>query len=161
LATSLLNTVNCSAAPNCSVLNRSPCTTTSHTCGPCYPTYSGDAGDSNSKCVLLAAASPNNGRRYLTAHSCSSNRDCDGFHTCSMDGICTLPPKQCPADCSGHGTCVFVFKDSGLPTRDCRSGFSNCSAVCQCWNDFNMSSSCSVPNNVIVLKQSYRVAVRH
>ena len=61
---------------------------------------------------------------------------------------------------SGHGTCVFVTTDSGLPIRDCRSGFSNCSAVCRCWNDFNMSSSCSVPNNVIALKQSYRVAVR-
>eukprot|EP01032_Pedospumella_encystans_P039154 gene39154-biopygen1189 len=48
LGSYLLNEVDCSAAPDCSSLNRHACYRTANTCGECLSdTYVGDSGDSN------------------------------------------------------------------------------------------------------------------
>ena len=92
-------------------------------------------------------------------NSCNSNFDCtEKFYECE-NGICVLPQKQCLSGCSGQGECVFVKTDSGLPVSDCRVGYPDCSAICVCNSNFNLSSTCSVSNADLTLKQSYRVAL--
>src|SRR2546430_5453298 len=46
LSSYVLNTVNCSAAPNCTVLNRNECFRSPHTCGECLSaSFIGLTGD--------------------------------------------------------------------------------------------------------------------
>jgi hypothetical protein len=53
--TSTVNRVNCSAAPNCTTLHRSDCSSTANTCGPCLSArgYVGIAGHSNEACISI------------------------------------------------------------------------------------------------------------
>ena len=53
LAVSLVNTVNCTAAPNCTELNRFKCATFDNTCGSCLSSEMlGEWGDSNEPCFF-------------------------------------------------------------------------------------------------------------
>lgn len=46
-----INKVDCSGAPNCTLLNREDCSSHPHTCGACLEDYLGTAGYHNSKCA--------------------------------------------------------------------------------------------------------------
>ena len=110
-ATSLLNRIDCSKAPNCTALHRQACSSQLNTCGGCMATYIGDSGAGNSACIdessLLAPANPNR------TTSCEATTDCVGFEVCeATNSSCVVPLKSCPtagdSECSDHGTCTYV-----------------------------------------------------
>ena len=166
---SVLNTVNCSAAPDCVILSRRVCSQTPHTCGPCLSGYVGDEGDANSRCVptsavfswTMSGSSSNtdvNANANVTEQSCSSTNDCDIWSTCSGDGQCQRLLKQCiDPDCSGHGACSFVNNLDGyvLVGGICRQGNSTCSAVCSCVDGF-VGGDCSATAAEMAAKQQIR-----
>jgi hypothetical protein len=98
----VLNAVNCTAAPDCAVLNRNPCAKTDGQCGPCLTGYVGDAGDRNTLCVLPSTP---------TAMS---------------------TPKDCGSNCSFHGECTHVSRITGARLGSCRLADTNCDAICMC-----------------------------
>ena len=109
-ASSVLNTVNCSLAPNCLALHRNRCSSVAHTCGSCLTGFLGEASDRNTLCVdavtVFATSS-------LTAQSakqtkCQITADCPVQSVCGVDKKCYLPSKACPGYCSGQGVCVYV-----------------------------------------------------
>eukprot|EP01034_Spumella_vulgaris_P030758 gene30758-38018_t len=51
----LINTVDCSGAANCTALNRVACLGTANTCGACLSSYVGDLGDKNTLCLSPAS----------------------------------------------------------------------------------------------------------
>eukprot|EP01042_Synura_sphagnicola_P009989 gene9989-12827_t len=55
--TTVVNYVDCSAAPNCTSLHRGSCQSTANTCGACYSSYlsTGSDGDDNSVCLSQSA----------------------------------------------------------------------------------------------------------
>lgn len=85
----------------CLSLNRLPCETTSHTCGPCYDDYVGVIGPHNSICYK------NDSDGLINA--------CNGtscpYGTCQADS-CIILSKSCPMSanetiCSNHGVCGY------------------------------------------------------
>jgi hypothetical protein len=133
---SAVNSVNCSAAPNCTLLHRSKCAAAVATCGPCLTGFSGVLGESNIACYNSTSSSSSSsrkrslnaaedgggvlgfGRRMIsstlaTGDACVNSDDCEGFETCSTAGLCEMPSKTCPGSysdkfCSGNGDCVFM-----------------------------------------------------
>ena len=51
VASTILNTINCSTSLNCTNYNRQSCQHTSGICGACLPGYIGEAGDHNTICI--------------------------------------------------------------------------------------------------------------
>jgi hypothetical protein len=98
----VLNAVNCTAAPDCAVLNRNPCAKTDGHCGSCLVGYVGDAGDRNTLCVLPSTP---------TALS---------------------TPKDCGSNCSFHGECTHVSRITGARLGSCTLADTNCDAICMC-----------------------------
>ena len=49
-----VNKVDCSRAPNCTLLNREDCSSQPHTCGSCFVDFLGAAGYHNSRCAPAA-----------------------------------------------------------------------------------------------------------
>ena len=160
----LLNTVNCTLAPNCSSLNRLDCYRTAHTCGDCLSgDYVGEAGDSNERCVSVKSFERSDegatkNRALTTGGPCSSLGDCSGFEEC-VQGICTVPQKQCAGNCSSHGICTLVDDKFGTAVADCKVGASGCIAVCDCEEDYWGSETCSVDAQSLADKQFSRVAL--
>jgi hypothetical protein len=145
LMTSLLNrhSVNCSAAPNCTKLNRFSCRSTSHTCGPCRsPTYlsssssSGVSGDSNEMCYKLAEVSSATVSTVL---------------------------KRCQFDCSRpHGECVY-YSAAGQTNNNnrqrldsCFEGDLSCYSSCQCKEGYQLSPYCDISDEEIQKKIQLR-----
>jgi len=143
---------------NCTALHRRFDKWFVGSCGDCISNlFVGDSGPSIDKCVSTSQFKRKDAgsRRSLLSFKCVSSSDCEGFEICSS-GICVVPLKRCQADCSGRGKCSYIVKDSGIPIADCRVGFSNCTAVCNCQSGYNMSSSCSTSNKDISRRQSIR-----
>jgi hypothetical protein len=114
LVSSLLNKANCSHAPNCSDLHRSPCSTTSHSCGSCLPSYfSTSSGDGNDQC-------------YQQLPPISVN------------------PKLCNFNCSSHGQCVYYSFTSGNRIDRCYQGDLSCYSACDCSLGYRLSTFCEV-----------------
>jgi hypothetical protein len=107
VASSVLNAVNCTAAPNCVALNRSPCQKTSGQCGTCLAGYVGDTGDRNTLCVLPSAPSAQ------------------------------TTPKECGRNCSSHGECVFLSRVTGATVRECTLADTLCEAACSCTDQYS------------------------
>jgi len=131
--TGSLNNGNCSVAPNCTALNRSPCTSVKNTCGPCLSGYLGLAGNANTAC----AASKN--FRNI-GESCSSSRIC--ISNLCVRGRCTSSAKECPHNCSGAGTCLF-YDANGERVDFCDSNSLYCQAKCTC-NGTRYGRECSL-----------------
>ena len=119
---SVVNSANCTLAPNCTLLHREKCASVDHTCGECSTGYSGVLGWSNIACYNSSSEgvasrrrlSEQREHRYLQT-SCTMDDDCEGFAVCMATtnfGFtsfhCAVPPKTCPNDCSGQGSCKFV-----------------------------------------------------
>ena len=139
LVSTILNTVNCSVAPNCSALNRQPCAKTPNTCGGCLSDiFVGDSGDSNTFCVPI--------RQYnstLSSTCAKTGQPCGGSGLC-LAGKCMVPSKRCPSDCSGHGQCGYFNADSGSLLSTCRVGDSRCVAQCICDAEYANSLLCNM-----------------
>lgn len=115
---SIINIANCSLAPNCLKLLRSPCSVVDHTCGPCLASSSivGAPGSSNEACVRVTAESsspPSLGK----VHTHGSLLDALSPVTSSkvaIDPALALSPIE-----SGGGRCDY---DS-----DCKAAWELCS----------------------------------
>ena len=128
VASSMLNFVDCSRAPNCTSLYRSTCQSTPSTCGSCLPKYIGASGDSNTPCVSSSR------RRLLTS---------------------TYPSKACTSSCSNHGTCKFIDLNTNVVVQSCTVVQSSCDAICFC-NDGYYGNSCSMDATDLLAKQAMR-----
>jgi hypothetical protein len=149
LVTGVLNAVDCSTAPNCSLIKRADCATKPNTCGSCLSGFVGEEGDSNSLCVNTTTFSDSPGT--LSSFKTSSWLAVSEDSTCSLDcGLwkhcetqfdqtqklfkqqCVKDSKQC-ADpvCSGHGACEFRSWNQ-KKALSCPIDSSSCSAVCIC-----------------------------
>jgi hypothetical protein len=153
-----LNTVNCSAAPNCTALNRFDCASTAHTCGPCFSSsYVGLSGDSNELCVHI---SDFNAVSVTGSGSCSKDADCGVWSTCDLiTKTCSPLPKGCPSNCSAaydNGVCAYeVVASQALLTdgKTCTMYDTYCAAVCVC-SDGWYGSDCSLTASQIAAKQA-------
>ena len=124
---------DCSAAPNCSILNRSSCSYLNNTCGQCLSGYVGISGDANSNCLISSATNVDNS-------NCLQNTEC-------ISGSCILQrcvdvSKSCPLNCSGHGNCLS-YDAMRLPLQFCSYSNSSCSAACTCESNY-FGNSCSL-----------------
>jgi hypothetical protein len=108
VGSSVLNAVNCSAAPSCASLNRNPCRKTSGQCGACFDGFLGDGGDRNTPCVAFTAPP----EQLVTAKSCAFN-------------------------CTGHGQCTFVSKVTGATVSKCTLADTDCDATCDCVDNYS------------------------
>ena len=132
---SVLNSVDCSSAPDCAMLHRSSCLATSHTCGPCLPggAYVGQVGDSNYPCVSVASLN-----KASAPLSCMASQDCGGWQLCdNKTNKCFTPAKTCDHTCFKHGSCAFASIVTGAALSECSMSDTSCQAVCSCSPGFN------------------------
>jgi hypothetical protein len=108
VGSSVINAVNCTAAPNCAALNRYSCRRTSGLCGGCLQGFAGDGGDRNTLCVSLTAPPS-----QLAA------------------------TKGCAYNCSGHGQCTFVDRVTGDTIAKCTLENTDCDATCVCIDNYS------------------------
>jgi hypothetical protein len=108
VGSSVINAVNCTAAPDCAVLNRRSCRMTSGQCGACLDGFAGDAGDRNTLCVALTAPP-----------------------------VQLTTTKGCAFNCTGHGQCIFVSKVTGSPVAKCTLADTDCDATCACVDNYS------------------------
>ena len=141
-----LNSVNCSTPVNCFLLNRSPCSSTPNTCGPCFSTsLIGSPGDANTPCSsakLLRSVGVN----------CTSNDICASASCIS--GICQRALKSCPSNCSFNGKCIFYDHNLNIISA-CYFDDPSCIAVCSCADGY-AGQYCSVPSDQLNLTRSLR-----
>jgi len=126
LISTYLNTVNCSAAPNCDSQNRESCLVKDHTCGECKTGYGGVDGIGNTQCLNLTVLQA----RRKVGESCSVNIEC-ALSSC-IGGFCSEPLKTCIDDCSGFGTCMTEDLLGVLSLTDCAVTDLTCNKKCYC-----------------------------
>ena len=147
----IINSVNCTAAPNCPSLNRLPCSDTPATCGACLDGYYGVGGSSNLPCKR--------GSRRLQVPEavipqCTVSSDC-AFGFC-VKFTCVTTLKTCLYDCSGHGNCTTYDVASGASTGGlCLSSDANCRVFCSCHGAYS-GRSCSVLRSDALVPSSIR-----
>ena len=139
-----ISKVDCSKSPKCSSLNRNNCSTTVNTCGSCLPGFIGKSGDSNSICSPKYTSQrrlDSLSDHYDSTNSMSSlSSRLNKFNFKSNDISESL--KECrPANCSGHGTCLFYGADDE-PISTCYATTFTCQAQCKCEDDW-FGSDCS------------------
>jgi hypothetical protein len=118
----ILSDVNCSAAPDCTELNRSPCGGVAGTCGACLTLYPvGESGAANSACYSKNDTSGDDGLSYISLSS---------------------EDKKCPNDCSSAGVCTAYSADGG-EVASCSAGDALCRVRCDC-NEGAFGSVCSL-----------------
>jgi sugar lactone lactonase YvrE len=117
IASSLLNQPNCTLAPNCTQLNRFPCLSTGHTCGPCQISYfSSSTGDGNELCVKQVSD------RVITHQR----------------------RKECYLNCSSHGDCIYYSQVTGKRIDSCYDGDLSCYSSCSCDIGYKLSNYCEM-----------------
>jgi hypothetical protein len=117
IASSILNQPNCTVAPNCTQLNRFPCLSTSHTCGPCQISYfASSIGDGNELCV-----------KDLSDRVITSQRR-----------------KECYLNCSSHGDCIYYSQVTGKRIDSCFEGDLSCYSSCSCDVGYKLSTYCEM-----------------
>jgi hypothetical protein len=117
IASSLLNQPNCTLAPNCTKLNRFPCLSTSHTCGPCQISYfSSSIGDGNELCM-----------EQISDRVITNQRR-----------------KVCYLNCSSHGDCIYYSQITGNRIDSCFEGDLSCYTSCSCDVGYKLSNYCEM-----------------
>ena len=167
LTSGVLNRVNCSeaGASTCMKLNRELCSVRDNLCGACLSGYvSGENDFGITRCVPTEELS----RRRLTykygfnqayheSHhlqlqsvQCTSDADCASVDVWAMcdNGMCSVPPKSCPSNCSNAGTCQFVNKNSGLRVDVCLTSDPTCEAMCFCTSGFGLGCSLTLTESL-------------
>jgi hypothetical protein len=154
VASSVINSVNCTAAPNCTVLHRNKCLTTDQSCGSCADGYVGDVGDQNSPCMPFAAASTNRTERV----KCGNDALCESWEYCETStGQCEVQPKSCFRNCSDHGTCIYTSTSLGIhvPQRECKINNQFCIATCSCFDQYS-GRLCEISNTDLRSRRAVR-----
>eukprot|EP01032_Pedospumella_encystans_P012927 gene12927-14918_t len=130
VASAVLNAVNCTAAPDCTALNRHPCQSTSGQCGACVSGYAGDTGARNTACLPVSLLLDNTGSESTL---CATQNDCLSWQQCDLVTLtCVAPVKTCINDCSSHGRCLYANRVTGAPLSQCRMNDLYCDAICAC-----------------------------
>jgi hypothetical protein len=159
-AANIMNAVNCSLAPDsaCTVLHRSACASSDHTCGTCVQGYIGEEGDSNYRCYMPTPTLPT---ANTTATSCTNQDDCtnapgneNGLFDC-VDSICALPQKECALGCWGHGECSMERISTGGAIASCLLGDYTCHAKCICGDGYG-GSTCALTTEELTAKSRTR-----
>ena len=156
LASSSLGLVDCSAAPNCTALNREGCGGTVNTCGSCLSGYTGIVGDSNKNCKHSKDKSGNG----AVGDHCAKNTDCQ-YSSCHHNR-CVIPDQTCPTAvvstvCSGHGQCNFT-DTGGNAVTTCPETSVFCTASCYCSDGYGGVSCSSTPSS-IAARETSRVSM--
>ena len=154
-AASTLNVLNCTlgVSYSCESIGRHPCETGTvpNTCGVCLPGKIGITGAGMQKCYDPVLVKKN-------GDSCSSNADCASSF-CD-GGVCEYPSKSCPAQCSGHGQCVFYATKDDSVLAQCAEGDYGCYASCVCDKDVSGleygGSDCSLSNAAFLAARRMR-----
>jgi hypothetical protein len=135
----IINSVNCSAAPNCTRLHRSSCLAVANTCGPCLSGYSGQVGQQNTACYSTTANSAvtriPDSSTFLSNLQCSTDSEClfEGVSNCNISTrSCYFQSQSCANNCSSHGMCVLVSLLSLDVVSTCLVGDVSCEARCVC-----------------------------
>ncbi len=158
LASGVLNRVDCSEvdATSCLLLNREVCSVRENLCGACLSGYvSGENDYGNTRCVPTGdfsrrrlthdygfnQAYHESHRLQLQSTDCTYDDDCASVDIWAMcfNGICSVPSKSCPGNCSSAGTCNFVNKKNGLKVDVCLVSDPTCEAVCFCTSGFGLA----------------------
>jgi hypothetical protein len=147
MASSILNAVDCSGAPDCAALNRKACSTSAGQCGTCNYGYAGEFGHANSRCVEVSAqnrrrlqqlhTSPSLQMSIASAEQCADDTDCAGelWSVCS-GGECVVRDKECVGGCV-HGECKFVsLYNTSIVFDSCTVLDGHCRTVCECKTGF-------------------------
>ncbi|RYG69290.1 hypothetical protein EON64_03095, partial [archaeon] len=168
VASTVLNRIDCSAAPDCSARNRESCLSTSNTCGPCKDGFTGDDGDANTACLSLDELFGSGSRRlgelfgsrYLQSSptNCTSNTDCNVLQLCSAEGECEYKPRACPSSCSGHGSCVYLAQSTGLEVDSCPVDDFSCIAQCVCEAGYS-GAACSISDADLPAQRDLRTSL--
>jgi hypothetical protein len=146
----VMNTVTCTSAPDCESLNRYSCASTTDTCGECYTSFIGDAGDANTPCVNAS-----NIISSKVGESCSSSSACGSFESC-ISNVCVLESKSCAGNCTGRGSCFFINSYSGSVVDECYNGDATCAAVCSCYSGYT-GSVCAYTDDELTAAQDTRL----
>jgi hypothetical protein len=155
VASTTLNSVNCTVPVNCSSLFRSPCRETPNSCGACLPGYHGDSGDKNTLCGNI-----NNFKNFELSGGCTTTRDCAyGLQQC-VNATCQFFSKQCPGDCSNTGQCLFKFVSTGLRKLTCTIDDLTCQTYCSCLPGY-IGEDCSINQANLTQIQSTRSVLIH
>jgi hypothetical protein len=152
-----LNTLtqpNCSLAPDCSLLNRDPCSDLSHTCGMCVEGFTGVFGHTNLPCH------GSHTEELPVGDQCSNHNQCAlGF--CS-GGHCALPLKSCILGiengkmCSGHGQCSHSSADGVLfKESECTMLNTACEATCKCDPGYG-GRDCAMTSQQVAARNEFR-----
>lgn len=152
VATSVINSVNCTLAPNCTALHRSACLKTAHTCSSCLGGYAGEEGDKNTMCVTTSEISP---KSSLNGTQCIVDSDCANSLQVCDNGICKYQLKQCTGNCSGNGECIFTYKSTGLRITSCRLNENTCDAFCLCRTNYT-GDYCQTTNDALAATRALR-----
>eukprot|EP01039_Chlorochromonas_danica_P008588 gene8588-9462_t len=152
---------NCSGAPNCLVLHRSPCDSVKgmpNTCAGCLEGFLSLEGSdySNQLCI------PQSVLKNYSSHSrpCQDlNRsNCFPWQSCnSLTHNCVDVNKQCPSStCSSHGRCVFLSSSNlSQHLTTCPLLSSSCQAQCLCRGDYG-GPDCSTRKRDLLVEQDLR-----
>ena len=133
VAVASVTSVQCTSAPNCTQLQRLPCSSKKNTCGACVsPKLVGENSESNGQCMSSQAASKLH--RMLSTTTLS---------------------KICLGSCSGLGTCGFVSVNTFVSVSTCMFTDPSCTAVCTC-NSGYYGPSCALTLADLQSQQSLR-----
>ena len=157
---STMNVVDCTAAPNCTSINRQRCMMKEHTCGECDIGYmaADGSGPDNSPCVSSSLISTmfNRTSSTIVATSCSTDSDCDSFASCDLiTSQCKTEKKNCPANCNGHGFCSYIDANTDEQLFTCSQGDAKCHAFCTCDAGYG-GSSCGISEQALGEKAKVR-----
>jgi hypothetical protein len=143
VGSSVINRIDCSNAPNCSLLLREECGKFMNTCGECYADALGDSGSHNYKCISSTEYSTsatdynNNDQKRSIVSAPNSSTLCLNDSACVLwdicrDGSCTPSLKHCPLNCSDRGKCIFINTATGRELVTCAIGDVSCHSECLC-----------------------------
>ena len=151
-----MNSVNCTATTNnyCKNIHRNVCSTTTNTCGKCFPGYVSvglEDIDSNLSCMKISSSRSSSNSSssdkddydknnvLKVGQKCNKNQNC--ITNYCVHGICSdNVGKTCPNNCNHEnngGTCVYYqYFNSSNMIDTCNITDFTCIAKCKCNTNF-------------------------